>query len=84
MANPFSAVPTAFTVESSGKSWYGNCIWDALGILAVMGSDGRVSTWCPDCGESVETVVRSSRVSGDGIVQYSVPARSWWDDIGFT
>ena len=36
MANPFSAVPTAFAVSSQGRSWWGNCIWDGLGILAML------------------------------------------------
>ena len=35
MANPLSAVPTPFVVETKGvsdsRSWYGNCIWDAPG-----------------------------------------------------
>ena len=25
MANPFSAVPTAYRVHAAGRSWYGNC-----------------------------------------------------------
>jgi hypothetical protein len=36
MANPFSAVPTPFLVRSGDRSWYGNCIWDALGIPAML------------------------------------------------
>src|SRR5437667_11759339 len=31
-AAPFSAVPTAFPVKVGDRSYYGNCIWDALGI----------------------------------------------------
>src|SRR6186713_2429018 len=34
MANPFSAVPTPFVVTIGERSWWGNCIWDALGIAA--------------------------------------------------
>src|SRR5437870_10376879 len=30
MAEPFSAIPTAFSVEVGKHSWWGNCIWDAL------------------------------------------------------
>lgn len=33
MAEPFSAVPTPFTVEVGTQWWWGNCIWDALGVL---------------------------------------------------
>src|SRR5947199_8753449 len=30
-AAPFSAVPTAFSGKVWNRSYYGNCIWDALG-----------------------------------------------------
>ena len=36
MANPFSAVPTPFLVKAGGRSYYGNCIWDAMGIPAML------------------------------------------------
>src|ERR1700742_1527268 len=38
-AAPFSAVPTAFPVRVGKRSWYGNCIWDALGIPAMLHRD---------------------------------------------
>ncbi len=85
MANPFSAVPTAFVVSSAGRSWWGNCIWDGLGILAMLGADGSVATACPDCGEALTLSVRNGRVEGDPcLAHFAVPARSWWDDVVFT
>ena len=85
MANPFSAVPTAFVVSSPGRSWWGNCIWDGLGILAMLGADGSVATACPDCGEALTLSVRNGRVEGDPcLAHFAVPARSWWDDVFFT
>lgn len=85
MANPFSAVPTAFAVTSRGRSWWGNCIWDALGILAMAGSDGEVATACPDCGEALRLTIRAGALSGGpAIAHFTVPARLWWDDIVFT
>lgn len=83
MANPLCALPSPFLVETEGRRWWGVCIWDALGILAMFGSDGTVSTRCPDCGERLEVTVRDGEVSGDGVVHYAVPAAHWWDDIGF-
>ena len=47
MANPFSATPTAFRVHAGGRSWYGNCAWDALGICAALHTDGRIESACP-------------------------------------
>ena len=85
MANPFSAIPTSYRVHSGGRRWFGNCIWDALGILAAVGVDGRISTTCPDCGEPLELRTEGERISGDeAIVHYALPAARWWEDIGST
>jgi hypothetical protein len=37
MANPLSALPTPFVADTGGRAWFGNCIWDALGIVAMLG-----------------------------------------------
>ena len=85
MANPFSAIPTSYRVQSGGRRWFGNCIWDALGILAAVGVDGRISTTCPDCGEPLELRTEGERILGDeAVVHYALPAARWWEDIGAT
>lgn len=84
MANPFSAVPTPFVVRAGGKSWYGNCIWDSLGILACLGSDGSVECACGDCGDPMTVTVRDGKAEGAGIIHFGVPALHWWDDIVYT
>ena len=86
MLNPFSTVETPHRVEAGGRSWYANCAWDALGIPAALHADGRIDSACPDCGERLELEVRDGElVRGDDLlVHFVVPARRWWDDIGFT
>jgi hypothetical protein len=87
MANPLSARPTAFEVTASdGRRWFGNCTWDAPGILAMVGADGSVTTSCPDCLEPLQLVVESGTLRGPegAIAHFLVPAKRWWDDIGFT
>lgn len=85
MAHPFSGVPTAFRARAGSQEWWGNCIWDALGIIAMSGRDGRVETTCPDCGESLSIDVRDGEVRHhDEVVHYSIPAARWWEDIGAT
>ena len=84
MAKPFSAVPTPFDVESGGRRWYGNCIWDALGIAAIVDEDAEIRCSCGDCDEPMTVAIRSGRVSGDGIVHFGTPAIHWWDDIVYT
>jgi len=89
MANPLSAVPTPFVVETQSdtgsKSWYGNCIWDALGVIAMLQRDGRVLTSCGCCGESMTVSVHKGDVEAKppGVVHFAIPAKRWWDDIVF-
>ena len=85
MAEPFSAVPTSFLVRSGSRQWWGNCIWDGLAILALLGLDGTVSTACPVSGKPlVVTVADRELIDVSGVVHFAVPAGDWWRDIGFT
>lgn len=85
MANPFSAVPTPFAVTARGRAYFGNCIWDALGVVSLLGGDGTIDTSCPDCKHPLRLrVVGRELVESEGIVHFGVPARRWWDDIVFT
>jgi hypothetical protein len=83
MANPFSAIPTPFVAEVSGRRWFGNCIWDALGIIATHHANGRVFTSCGTSGEAMELSVNDEVLVGRGIVHFALPARRWWEDIVF-
>jgi hypothetical protein len=86
MLNPFSAVETPHRVDAAGRAWFANCAWDALGIPAALAADGRVESSCPDCGGRVELEVRDGQLvrGAELLVHFVVPARCWWDDIGFT
>jgi Alkylmercury lyase len=85
MANPFSAVPTAHRVRAADRWWYANCAWDAFGICAALGVDGRIESSCPDCGDPLNVAVRDQRPDDESLLFHClVPARQWWDDIVFT
>jgi len=85
MANPFSGVPTAHRVHAAGRWWYANCAWDAFGICAALGVDGRIETSCPDCGELIALQVRDERPDHEDLLFHClVPAALWWEDIVFT
>jgi hypothetical protein len=85
MLNPFSVVPTAYRVQAAGRWWYGNCAWDAFGICAALGADGRIETSCPDCGEPLAVEVSDGRAGDESLCFHClVPAAHWWDDIVFT
>jgi hypothetical protein len=85
MANPFSAVPTPFQVDVDGGRYWGNCVWDALGILAMLRRDGRVQASCGDCSSAMTLTVRDGAVvDSPGVAHFCVPAKQWWDNIVFT
>ncbi|HEX5974735.1 MAG TPA: organomercurial lyase [Rubrobacteraceae bacterium] len=84
MANPFSAVPTPFLVRAGDRSWYGNCIWDAMGISAMLQQDAVIEASCGCCGMAMQvTVVNGSLEEAPGIAHFAIPAARWWDDIVF-
>lgn len=85
MALPFSSIPTAFTVQGGGRSWFANCGWDAFGLPILVGVDAVISTTCQDCDRPIVYRVEGGRLAdAHGVVHFAVPASKWWDDIGFT
>jgi len=85
MANPFSGVPTRFRVLADGRSWHANCAWDAFGICAALGADGRIETSCPDCDEPITVEARDERPDDETLFFHClVPAARWWENIVFT
>lgn len=85
MANPFSAVPTDYVVETPEMSCYANCAWDALGVPAILGTDGWTTTHCAESHEAMEFGIRGGELAGDdGVIHLLTPVRDAWVDIGFT
>jgi ribonuclease HI len=84
MAHPFSAVPTAYPVETRDRTYWANCAWDAAGILALLGVDGESRTRCADCGDEIAFTVRNGRIVGDGVVHFAVPPRRFWENVAYT
>jgi len=84
MANPFSAVPTPFLVKAGGRSYYANCIWDAMGIPAMLKQDATIEASCGCCSTAMNlTVTNGSLEQAPGIAHFAIPAAHWWDDIVF-
>lgn len=84
-AAPFCAVPSSFRVSSKGVTYCGICIWDALGIAAALHQDATINAVCGDCGEPMTLEVKNNTLTrSEGVIHFGVPARSWWDNIGYT
>ena len=86
MAGPFAAAPTQYKVIGRKATWWANCAWDMLGVAALVREPVRIETHCTDCGDPMYFDVDASRdaMRDDAIVHFLVPARRWYDDIGFT
>jgi hypothetical protein len=75
MAHPFANHTRGARVDSGGRTWWGNCAWDGFGIAAALGlEDFTVTAQGITLGPADE----------DAVFHVLVPARHWWDDIGFT
>ncbi len=84
LADPFAALPTPYPVLAGARRWFGMCVWDALGILAVADVDGRAPTRCPVSGQQLELRVSKGILTHSaGVVHFAVPAANWWADMGF-
>ncbi len=84
MAHPFSGVPTDYEVEApDGRRWWANCAWDAVAIPGLVGGATIRARMTTD-GSLLEVDIRDGVVSPDHVIHFRVPARNFWDDIGFT
>ena len=92
MSAPFAGRATDFAAVLGARTYDANCIWDALGIVAMFagagrGTDAVVRTRCADCGDALSVVIGNGSVTGrppGAVAHFAVPASHWWDDIGFT
>ena len=78
MAQPFSAIPTPFVVSAETKSWYAPCIWDALGIAAMINEDVTIQTSCGDCCDRITLSIASGLLrEAESIIHFSVQVQHW-------
>ena len=85
MAGPFAAAETPYRIVGARTQWFANCAWDMLGVAQLVNEPVRIETRCTDCAEPMRLRVDPpGQPSGDGVVHFLVPARRWYDDIGFT
>jgi ribonuclease HI len=83
MAHPFSAVPSAYPVQTRGRTYWANCAWDAAGMMALLGG-GETRTRCPDCASPIAMEAHDDRLSGEGVLHFAVPPRKFWDNVAYT
>jgi hypothetical protein len=79
MAHPFAAPHADAKVESGGRTWWGSCAWDGLGIVAALALERATVA---STGVTLE--VEGGEVEPGPVFHVAVPARRWWDDIAHT
>ena len=85
MAGPFSAGPSPYRLTDGVTTWYANCAWDMFGVANLVDRPLVAHTTCTDCGDPMIVECDPSHPPDtDGVVHFLVPARRWYDDIGFT
>lgn len=86
LAHPFSAAAAPFRITSGDRAWDAICVWDALGVLALVERDGRVDARCPDCNDELRVEVRNGAATAPEpyVAHYGVPASRWYEDVGYT
>lgn len=85
MANPFSAVETAFRVHAKDRTYFASCAWDSLGIPAALHADAHIEAVCAQSGEPFRLSVIGGQVSDSNtLVHFLVPFRDWYNNLAFT
>jgi hypothetical protein len=80
MAHPFAAHRDGTRVDAGGRTWWGNCAWDGLGIVAALGLRRATVT----SGDVVLAVDDDAVTPAGALFHVAVPASAWWEDIAFT
>ena len=79
-ANPFATAPAAFTVTTGNRTFAAVCPWDALGILALLETDGRATD-----AEGLSLEIQGGQLAATSIVFHVlVPPARWYEDLGYT
>jgi hypothetical protein len=85
MAGPFAAESTGYKVAGKRTTWFANCAWDMLGVAMIAREWVSIETTCGDCGEPIRLSADHESPARDAlVVHFLVPARRWYDDVGFT
>jgi hypothetical protein len=85
MAGPFASDATPYRVTGQRASWFANCAWDMLGVAMIAQETVTIDALCGDCAEPIQLRSAPDVPPADPLlVHFLLPARQWYDDIGFT
>jgi hypothetical protein len=86
MAHPFSGIVTPFCVATAnGKRYFANCAWDAIAFHVMLQEDVSITSFCHQCGRSIDVRLSGQRVDhaspATTVVFLALPAAQWWKDV---
>ena len=86
MAPPFSGIETPFRVRVKERSFFANCVWDALGVAAALHEDADIVASDAHTLEPMTLEVRDATAfaRGNCAIHFAVPAAKWWNDVVYT
>jgi len=85
MAGPFASKRTPYEITRGTSRWWANCAWDMLGVAVIVGPPVTLRAACTDCRLTfVMDVGEHGPPQSEWVVHFLLPARRWYEDIGFT
>ncbi len=82
MVLPFSNGEMGNRVNAGGTGFDVPSVFEALGILALLGRDGVATVQVPGEQGKFRVQLRNGQLQADeALVHFPLPPRQWWDDI---
>jgi hypothetical protein len=84
-APPFSATPTQFRVHCDGARYWAGCAWCALGVCALLGAPGTITSNLggEDDAVTIEVGPTGPTSARPLWVHFAVPAVRWEESLGY-
>jgi hypothetical protein len=84
-AHPYSAIPTAYWIESENVGWWANCAFCALGVAVIASRPVKIYARLGAMRESITLQIKEQQISnGELRLHIPLPVRKWHDDIVYT
>lgn len=84
VAHPFATQSTNFWITSGRQSWWGNCIWCALGVAALVQKDIVIETRIGGEIKPVSIHITDGELVDENLFgHFTTPLRQVWDNPHF-
>lgn len=83
--HPFATAPTNFWVQTPRGQWWGNCAWCSMGVIALTGNTGTVTTTLGAETRQVTVHIDDGVLREEGyVVHFPIPMEHAWDNVTYT